>query len=155
MNGHPNIDRAEAVEQIKLGVEALADNFHAVFEPRDGWPEDAEVDRVIVAYWTGIQGALGEQVAREFATQIVRHLLPHEARDSTFWKTGLGRQCAWWIGYTHEAVPQQVAANIMGVTRQVITKLIQRGRLATIAVNGAPAHIDREALIQRLHRQNA
>lgn len=151
MNGHTEAPTLATLATISDGVSSVATRYLAVFEPSDRWPDSKAISDASRWYWEALQGRHGDEQGERAAREIAEHVLPHEAAESAWWASSLGRSVAWWIGYTEDAVPQQVAARILGVTRQRITKLIASG-LPTVPVEGLAAHVDRSALLLRVRR---
>jgi hypothetical protein len=67
---------------------------------------------------------------RQGATVVVAALADvAERSDPDWWETDLGRYVAREIGSPHPYVSRQVAAAVLGVTRQAIGQMVRRGDL--------------------------
>lgn len=92
-----------------------------------------------------------DQPARFLAIRLVSALYPSDGPfepPSEWWSTPLGRVVAWRAGHPWaEAVSYSVAGAMLGVTRQGVHDLVQRGKLARhpaggVATDSVRARID-------------
>ncbi|MGW0431022.1 hypothetical protein ACWDV4_00525 [Micromonospora sp. NPDC003197] len=66
-----------------------------------------------------------------------------------WWTTPLGRVVAWRVGHpTAESVPYAVAGAMLGITRQGVHDLVNRGKLARHPDGGVVSASVRDRLIQ-------
>lgn len=68
-----------------------------------------------------------------------------ERDDPAFWATDLGRAIAREIGWIHPAPTWAVARNVLGVTRQAVDQMVQRGDLDA-GTDGASPCVTRDSL---------
>lgn len=152
MRGNPAADWTRLPEEVTLLVLGLGARYRAVFEPSDGMPTPGQCGDVAQWYLDCLSGKSGQFEGERAAREIVEHLCPVESLDAAWWGGSLGKAVAWWIGYREETVPQGTAARILGVSRQRITTLIKDNQIKWVSVEGAAPRIDRQAIIERLHR---
>lgn len=93
-------------------------------------------------YRDAIAGKLGEQVGEHVARIALSTLVDERERESAdFWRTPLGRACAWWIGSLDPFVSRNVAAAAIDCSRQNIHELVSKGKLAGSGDAIAPASV--------------
>lgn len=151
MSGHPAVHLAAVTEEVEAEVRELVRRIGIVFEPSADW--DQEVGPVTSWYVNRLAGRLGDEEAQRAAMEVATALAGEKAKSSAWWDTALGRATGWWIGYTEEAVPQNTAANVLGVRRQAVTQFITSGTLKTIQPEGLARHVERDSLLKLLRRR--
>ncbi len=101
-------------------------------------------------YRRGLAGEQGVQAGEYVARLVLEELVDHtELLQPDFWRTPLGRACAWWIGSSDPFVPRTVAAAVLGCSRQNVHEMTARGTLAAL-VDGIDAASLRDALRRKV-----
>jgi hypothetical protein len=102
------------------------------------------------SYRAGLAGERGERYGEHAARLVLEELVDDTERlQPEFWRTALGRACAWWIGSSDPYVPRTVAAAVLNCSRQNIHEMTTRGTLATLG-DGVEAGSLRDALRRRV-----
>ena len=97
-------------------------------------------------------GAELNERARAAAREIVTDLV--DCPDFAWWGTQLGRAVAWWIGYrpNEEQVPREAVAEILGVSRQRVHRIVMSKLEAAGNQTFSPGEV-RTLLKDRWYRQ--
>jgi hypothetical protein len=82
-------------------------------------------------YRRGLAGEQGHPGGEYVARLVLEELVDETERlQPEFWRTPLGRACAWWIGSSDPYVPRTVAAAVLNCSRQNVHEMTTRGTLA-------------------------
>lgn len=88
-------------------------------------PDDPTL--ILRVYQRGLSDERSEYIAR----QIGRHLVDRsELEDEAFWKTPVGRQVAWHVGYPYDRCPAALVGPISGTSRQYAHRVSSRWEIS-------------------------
>lgn len=147
------LTNAEIGEQVERRIVHLANRLAracALSTPY-GLKELVEVG---ASYRAGLAGERGERYGEHTARLVLEELVDDTERSQpAFWRTPLGRACAWWIGSTTPVVSRSIAAAALGCSRQNVHEMISRGTLASTGELGDD--VDSGSLRDALRRKVA
>lgn len=124
------LTNAEIGEQVERRIIRLANRLARAcgLSTPYGLKELVEIG---ASYRAGLAGERGERYGEHTARLVLEELVDDAERlQPEFWRTLLGRACAWWIGSSDPYVPRTVAAAVLNCSRQNVHEMTTRGTLA-------------------------